>query len=210
MCYFNPKLNKWSSHGASFKLKGCSVTSFREELYVIGGEGFWCNVQIFNPVLEKWRQGSSMETCRAGHSAVVLKGSIYAIAGHNGNICHNSVECYNPLTDQWNQVSNIFKARRFAGAATTAEKIIVVGGFRDMTPTIIEPSSEMFEPSTNQWSLVSSPLIPRAAHGIVSVDDVIYLFGGEDESTLEGTVECFDVKNNEWKRVGYMPETMQV
>ena len=33
-----PKQNKWSSHGGSFKLKDCSVTSFQEELYVIGGE----------------------------------------------------------------------------------------------------------------------------------------------------------------------------
>ena len=209
MCYFNPKRNKWSSHGGSFKLKGCSVTSFREELYVIGGEGSWCNVQIFNPVLEKWRNGSLMETRRAGHNAVVLQGSIYAIAGHNGNVCQNSVECYNPLTDQWKKVSNISKARRFAAAATTAEKIIVVGGFGDMTATTIEPSCEMFEASTNQWSLLSSPLKPRAAHGIVSIDDAIYLFGGENEFTLEGTVERFDVKNNEWKRVGYMPETMQ-
>ena len=209
MCYFNPKVNKWSSHGEFFTLKCCSVTSFREELYVIGGEGSWCNVQIFNPVLEKWRNGSLMETRRAGHNAVVLQGSIYAIAGHNGNVCQNSVECYNPLTDQWKKVSNISKARRFAAAATTAEKIIVVGGFGDMTDATIEPSCEMFEPSTNQWSLVSSPLKPRAAHGIVSIDDAIYLFGGENEFTLEGTVERFDVKNNEWKRVGYMPETMQ-
>ena len=100
MCCFNPKQNKWSSLGTTLKLTGCSVTCFHEELYVIGGKGSWRNVQIFNPVLEKWRQGSLMETCRAGHSAVVLQGSIYVIAGHNGNICQNCVECYNPLTDQ--------------------------------------------------------------------------------------------------------------
>ena len=78
-----------------------------------------------------------------------------------------------------------------------------------MTVTTIEPSCEMFEPSTNQWSLVSSPLKPRAAHGIVSIDDTIYLFGGENEIAYEATVERFDVKNNEWKRVGYVPETLQ-
>ena len=209
MCCFNPKENKWSSLDTMLKLKGCSVTCFHEELYVIGGKGSWRNVQIFNPVLEKWRQGSLMETCRAGHSAVVLQGSIYVIAGHNGNICQNCVECYNPLTDQWNKVSDISKARRFAAAATTAEKIVVVGGFGDMTVTTIEPSCEMFEPSTNQWSLVSSPLYPRAAHGVISKDDKIYSFGGEDESLYVDGVECFDVKNNEWKRVGSIPKTMQ-
>ena len=210
VCCCNPKQNKWSSLGATLKLKGCSVTCFHEELYLIGGEGSWCNVQIYNPIHDKWRQGSLMETGRAGHNAVVLQGSIYAIAGHNGNICQNSVECYNPLTDQWNKVSNISKARRFAAAAaTTAEKILVVGGFGDMTVTTIEPSCEMFEPSTKQCSLVSSPIVPRAAHGVVSIDDAIYLFGGENESTLENVVERFDMKNNQWKVVGFMPETMQ-
>jgi len=209
MCYFNPKQNKWNSHGRAINLKDCSVTSFREELYVVGGVGSWCDVQIFNPVLDTWRQGSSMVTRRAGHSAVVLQECIYAIAGHDGTVCQNGVECYNPLTDQWNKVSNISKARRFAAAATASEQIIVVGGFGDMTDTTIEPSCEMFEPSKNQWSLVSSPLNPRAAHGIVSIDDTVYLFGGENESTLVGVVECFDVKNNEWKRAGYIPRTMQ-
>ena len=208
VCCFNPKQNKWSSLGTTWKLEGCSVTCFHEELYVIGGEGSWCNVQIYNPIHDKWRQGSLMESCRAGHSAVVLQECIYAIAGHDGTVCQNSVECYNPLTDQWNKVSNISKARRFAAAATTGEKIIVVGGFGDMTDTTIEPSCEMFEPRTNQWSLLSSPLWPRAAHGIVSIDDDIYMFGGEDERRLKTSVEHFDVKNNEWKRVGFMPETM--
>ena len=209
MCCFNPKLNKWSSQDIKLSQKDCSVTSFHEELFVIGGEGSWCDVQIYNPILEKWRQGASMETRRAGHSAVVLQGCIYVIAGHDGEGCHNSVECYNPLTDQWSKVSNIFKARRFASAAAAAEKVVLVGGFGDMTITTIEPSCEIFEPSTNQWSLVSRPGRPRAAHCAVSLDDVVYLFGGENKTTLENSVEFFDIKSNEWHKIGFMPGPMQ-
>ena len=205
MCCFNPKQNKWSSLGTTFKLKGCSVTCFHEELYVIGGEGSWQDVQIYNPVYDKWRLRASMGACRAGHSAVVLQKCIYAIAGHDGNVCQNSVECYNPLTDKWTKTSSMSKVRRFAAATTVHGKIIVVGGFGDMTITTIEPSCEMFEPSTKQWSLVSSPLHPRAAHGIVSVDDKVYLFGGEDEKLYVHSVECFDVNDNEWVEAGVMP-----
>jgi len=208
MCCFNPKQNNWSILRRTLKVKDCSVTCFREELYVIGGEGSWQDVEIYNPIRDKWRPGASMEACHAGHSAVVLQEHIYSIAGHDGNICQNSVECYNPLTDQWTKISSMSKVRRFAAAATVSEKIVVVGGFGDMTVTTIEPSCEMFDPSTNQWSLVSSPLNPRAAHGVVSIDDHVYLFGGENERTLENVVECFDVKNNEWKTVGYIPRTM--
>ena len=207
MCCFNPKQNNWSTLHRTLKVKDCSVTCFREELYVIGGEGSWQDVHIYNPILDKWRQGASMEVCRAGHSSVVLQELIYVIAGHDGKACLNSVECYNPLTDQWTKILSMSKARRFAAAATVCEKIAVVGGFGDMTVTTIEPSCEMFDPSTNQWSLMSSPLSPRAAHGIVSIDDKVCLFGGEDESTYAIDVECFDMKNNEWKIVGWMSIT---
>ena len=48
MYCFNPKQNKWSTHDTTctLNLKECSVTSFNDELYVIGGEGSWCDVQI--------------------------------------------------------------------------------------------------------------------------------------------------------------------
>ena len=209
MCCFNPKQNKWSSHGSAQNLKECSVTSFHEELYIIGGVGSWHDVQIYNPILDKWRQGASMKTQHAAHSAVVLQEHIYVIAGHDGKVCQNSVECFNPLTDQWTKISNITKIRRFASGATAAEKIVVVGGFGDMTETNIEPSCEIFEPSINQWSLVSGPSCPRAAGGIVSINDIIYLLGGENETTLESDVECFDINSDEWCTIGYMPRTMQ-
>ena len=205
MCCFNPKQNKWSSLGTTFKLKGCSVTCFQEELYLIGGEGSWQVVQIYNPIYDKWRSRASMETRRAGHTSVVLQECIYAIAGHDGTVCQNSVECYNPLTDQWTKISSISKVRRFATATTVHDKIIVVGGFGDMTVTTIEPSSEMFDLRTKQWSLVSSPLNPRAAHGIVSVDDTVYMFGGENEKFYADGVECFKVNDSEWEEAGSIP-----
>ena len=146
-----------------------------------------------------------METRRAGHSSVVLQECIYAIAGHDGTVCQNSVECYNPLTDKWTKMSSMSKVRRFAAATTVCDKIIVVGGFGDMTAQTIEHSCEMFEPSTKQWSLVSSPLNPRAAHGIVSIDYKVYLFGGEDEKFYASGVECFDVNDNKWVEAGFIP-----
>ena len=209
VCCFNPKQNVWTTLDVTLNQKDCSVTSYNEELYVIGGEDSWRDVQVYNPVLNKWRQGASMETTRAGHCAVVLKEHIYVIAGHDGEICQNSVECYNPLTDQWSKVPNVSKVRRFAAAATACEKIIVVGGFGDMTNKTIEPSCEIFNLSTTQWSLVSSPDRPRASGSIVSVGNVVYLFGGENEKFYHGYVECFDFTSDTWYKKTVMPQTRQ-
>ena len=191
MCFFTPNQNAWNSCDITLNKIDCSVTSFNEELYIIGGKGSWHDVHIYNPILHEWRESASMETGRAGHSAVVLHEHIYVIAGHDGKVCQNSMECYNPLTDQWSKISNLSKARRSAAAVTVCEKIVVVGGFGDMTRYTIEPSCEIFEPSTNQWSLVSSPGVPRAACSAVSIDDMVYLFGGEDESNYLDAVECY-------------------
>ena len=206
ICCFNPKENNWSSHEVELKLTDHSVTCFNEELYVIGGQGSWNDVKIYNPALDKWKTAASMETGRAGHSAVVLQEHIYVIAGHDAReVCLNSVECYNPLTDQWRRISNLLKVRRCSAVATVCEKIIVVGGFGDMTASTIEPSCEIYHPNTNQWNMVSSPGIPRAACSAVSIDDIVYLFGGENETDYLERVECFDIKKNKW----YAIETLQ-
>ena len=208
MYCFDPEHNKWSTHGIKLNLKDCSVTCLDKELYVIGGENdvqTCSDVQMYNPVLGKWRQVTPMETCRAGHSAVVLQDQIYVIGGHDGKVCLNIVECYNPLTDNWRKMSDMSKVRRFAAAANVCEKIIVIGGFGDMTNKTIEPTCEILKPNTNQWNLVSSPGVPRAACSAVSINDNVYLFGGENETNILHSVECFDVKSNKWQIISTMP-----
>ena len=205
VCCFNPKQNIWTSVDIKLSRKDCSVTSYNEELYVIGGQDSWHDVSVYNPTFNEWRQAASMETTRAGHNAVILQEHIYVIAGHNGKNCQNSVECYNPVSDQWAKISCITKVRRSAASVTVGGKIVVVGGFGDMTDRTIEPSCEVFEPSTNQWSLVPSVSLPCAASGIVSIGDTVYLFGGEDEKNYRNEVHCFDITTNEWHKISTMP-----
>ncbi|XP_066020236.1 kelch-like protein 12 isoform X2 [Pocillopora verrucosa] len=174
---FNPKQKKWSALDTKLNCRDCTVTSFDDKLFVIGGEDSWHDVQIYNPVLKEWRQGASMEAARAGHSAVVLQGHIYVIAGHNGEHCQNSAECYNPSTDQWAEISSMSDVRRSAAAVAVGGKLLVVGGFGDMSDYVVESSCEIFDPNANQWDLVPSLSIPRAGSGIVGVGDTVYLFG---------------------------------
>ena len=209
--YFKPKQNEWSSTSKSYSIdKDCSVTTFNEVLYVTGGENNWNRTQAYNPSLDEWKEVESMQTGRAGHCSIVLQKHIYVIAGHNGTECLNSVECYDPSTDQWKAIASISKPRRFAAAATSCGKILVVGGYSDMSDSLAtEASCEIYDPSTNQWSLVSSPAFPRAACGIVSMDDKIYLFGGRNEEQFMKTVDCFDVQCNEWHEFAEMPIDLQ-
>ena len=214
---FNPQKNSWKSKetGCTIqKMNFFTVTSFNEELYVIGGYGYDVEVKHtvhkYNPVSNEWKELASMETGRGAHCAVVLQDLIYVIAGADGETCLKSVENYDPLTNQWRRVPDLVNARRDAAAATVCGKIVVIGGFCVMEISAlseIEPTCEMFDPCLNQWSLVPSPNVPRAACGIVSVGDTVYVFGGYNEGSTLDSVECYDAECNEWQKVDTtMPE----
>ena len=73
------------------------------------------------------------------------------MAGDNGaEHCYTSVECYNPTSDTWKKIPDISHTRRFAAAATIGGKILIVGGFSDMSFSSIEASCELFDPELNQ------------------------------------------------------------
>ena len=215
--YFNPQKNSWRAEETGCDVKtmlGFTVTSFNEELYVIGGRvsivEVNCTVHKYNPICNEWKELASMETGRSGHCAVVLEELIYVIAGSDRETCLKSVESYDPLTNQWRRVPDLVNARKDAAAATFCGKIVVVGGFRAMEyfpSSEVEPTCEVFDPCLNQWSLLPSPNVPRAACGIVSVDDTVYVFGGYSGGSTLDSVECYDAECNEWQKVDTtMPE----
>lgn len=114
VCCFNSKQNEWSTQGTECHRIECSVLSFKDGLYLIGGGNSWHNVQIYNPALNRWRQGVLMETACAGHNAVALEEVIQVKAGHNGEHCQNSAGSYNPSTHQWTEISSISNVQRSA------------------------------------------------------------------------------------------------
>lgn len=211
---FNFKQNKWSCVSSrTFVLRHhCSVTTYQEELYVIGGENFWCSVVKFDPKHDEWTYLKDMTISHAGHCAVATVNGLCVLAGYDDRfVCHKSVEFYDPLTDQWNGMPDMLNARHLAAAATiSGGKILVVGGYRDMQFKAIEAGCEIFDPMVNQWSLVANPVVPRAACGIVNFDNYVYLFGGED-SNQDGDliyhdgIECYSIQNNTWQLLGVMP-----
>ena len=171
----------------------CSVTSLNEELYVI----------------DEWMKVASIRTGRAAHCAVAIGNLIYVLGGCVTSICLNSVECFDPSSDQWTDKPCMTYGWKFAGVATSCGRIFVVGGFGDMEFNTLHANCEMFDPVLNQWSLVSCPIMPRAACAMVSFNDHLYLFGGEDANWSKlDSVERYDVQNDKWELFGTMPDKL--
>ena len=45
----------------------------------------------------------------------VVDGLLYAVGGHDGPLVRNSVEVYNPETNSWSQLADMYSCRRNAG-----------------------------------------------------------------------------------------------
>ena len=209
-CY-NPQTGRWKSGNTGLPTDlSRTLTSFNENLYVIGGEKCPHAVVRYSPMRNKWKMLASMETGHAGHCAVPLGDLIYVIAGFHDKVCLQSAASYNPLTNQWAKIPDLAKARRFASAVATCGKILVLGGYCDMTDSNhVELTCEVFDPCVNQWSLVASPAVPRAACAIAGVDEAVYVFGGDNEEAFLNDIEMFDVKSNEWHQISCtLPETL--
>ncbi len=85
------------------KRKSASACEFGGKIYISGGRTenetmmtFWC----FNPSNETWEDKNPMLLSHAGHAMLATNDKIYVIDRTN-----TSIECYNPLTDEWSKVA---------------------------------------------------------------------------------------------------------
>ena len=59
----------------------------------------------YDPRSDSWCTVSSMNFCRDAVGTAVLGGRIFAVGGYDGTSYLNSVECYDPQTQEWAVVS---------------------------------------------------------------------------------------------------------
>ena len=57
----------------------------------------------------------------------VLDGLLYAVGGYNGQVTINTVERYNPRTEEWNMVAEMNTARSMLGVASLNGQLYAVG-----------------------------------------------------------------------------------
>lgn len=94
---------------------------------------------------------SSISIERQQPALAVYSGKIFVMGGFADNICHNSVECYDPLTNGWTSVASMNEGRSVAHACESEGYLYVVGGGNG---TEIFSSIERYDPLRNTWTMV--------------------------------------------------------
>ncbi|MDE0689976.1 MAG: hypothetical protein OXI61_17575 [Candidatus Poribacteria bacterium] len=99
---FNPKTNQWREKTEMSVPKAAHSTSVIDgKIYVMGGylqEGrkskILSAIEIYDPVTDRWTQGSDMLIGKSGHATEVVDGQIYIFGGGPPT----SVQVYDPRT----------------------------------------------------------------------------------------------------------------
>ena len=104
-----------------------------------------------------------MKTKRKHLGTAVLDNLLYAIGGRDENTELNSVEKYDPITNQWSSVVAMNFRRSGVGLAVVNGHLYAVGGFDGSNYL---KSVEWFDPSTNQWRIAGSMNYRRLGGGV--------------------------------------------
>ena len=90
-----------------------------------------------------------MNTPRRNAAAIAVKDKIYVVGGYNGSTALNSVEIYDPLTNQWTFAEPMHVKRSSAAITHSDGVVFVVGGY---TGSSFLNSVECFNLDSQTWT----------------------------------------------------------
>ena len=109
---------------------------------------------------------SSMSERRKYPGAAAIGGKIYAMGGCDSTSRHNSVECYDPSTDQWIRLSPMLSSRSGLGLAVLDGFLYAVGGYDGSTYL---SSTERYDPLSDEWTMAPNMFMSRDCVGVTVV-----------------------------------------
>lgn len=74
-----------------------------------------------------------MNTARSRVGVAVVGGKLYSIGGFDGVARLATVECYNPVLDEWTTMSPMISKRSALAVAAVGENLYVIGGYDGIT-----------------------------------------------------------------------------
>ncbi|XP_017493569.1 PREDICTED: kelch-like protein 5, partial [Rhagoletis zephyria] len=181
-----------------------SVVLLNNSIYVIGGEVTngqpKRSVEMYSPG-GKWKLVSSMITPRSQAGAVALNCKIFVMGGFDGTDDSQSVECYDPSSNNWTLCEDMNKAHNFPSVAVHNDYIYVLGGITE------NRTVERYDPQMNEWTMVCSLNVGRGCMGCVWKGDQLWVVGGEQNDKMKNYVSVYYAEYNKWFKRSPIPIT---
>ena len=222
-CY-NPRQNRWyevapmitsrKNHGVA------AVTGLEDSLtgaplsyiYSIGGEhknNIVSSVERYNMWSNSWEVVAPLKTPKTNVGVGTVNNLVYVVGGTTSkehvpdeNVQLKTVECYNPRTNQWEEMPSKHHYCTCPGVAVLNNCLYAVGGYDGGQWLAV---AECFNPSTNQWTVITPLTFPRTGITAATLKGEVYAIGGFngalDGGQIVNTVEKYNPVDNTWKEV---------
>ena len=147
-------------------------------------------------------QEADIPTARCFASSCELNGKIYVIGGgQNASSCLNTMEVYDPATDNWDTTkADMPTARAELCVAAVNGKIYAIGGAYAHSGSTLG-MVEVYDPVTDTWDTNKQPM-PTARKGAACgiINDKIYIAGGTAVSNWvpSDKLEMYDPATDTW------------
>ncbi|XP_069120336.1 kelch-like protein 24 [Argopecten irradians] len=113
---------------------GFRVVSFRNDLYLTGGDANLKNLLKYDSDLNEWVScETTMKRGRFNHMTAAVRESVYVLGGYNskmgeGNHVQGSIEEYNVNTRRWRTMGELNVNVHSAASFVVGERIYILGG----------------------------------------------------------------------------------
>lgn len=154
-----------------------------------------------------WTLGEEMLTNRTEITAAVLDDKIYVIGGadYRADGAVNTVEIYDPNTNQWTNGAPLPYDLDHAPSVVYNGKIYVIGGF--LQDKITTNKVLIYDPITNEWAEGTPLPEPRCCHVAEVVNGTIYAISGLDyDHHPVATNYAYNIENDTWVTKAPMPD----
>ncbi len=165
---------------------------------VVGGRGVdgtieLDSVELYEPKKNRWVDGPKLPAGRSGHTATLLPDGRVLVTGGTtheasaeGNrfVARDSVELFDPKTNQWKPGAPMAQARNWHTATLLDDgRVLVVGGAREQKSHLA--TAELYDPKANSWVAASSMAQSRCLHQAVKLTDGSVLVVGGRSNQLQ-------------------------
>ncbi|XP_070532422.1 influenza virus NS1A-binding protein homolog [Ptychodera flava] len=145
-----------------------------------------------------WTMLASMAFARCALGTAELDGKLVAAGGYNRGKCMDTVEIYDPDTNEWSSLPDMPTPRGRFEFNVIHGKLYAFGG-SDGTSEL--KTGHCFDPDTGKWSAVAGIQTERHSSGAAVLDDKLYLAGGSSGSIGLTTCEVYNPETDSWQSI---------
>lgn len=197
---------------------GFGVAVIDGKIYAIGGyNGNYLRTnEIYDTETDTWTTKKPMPTPRSGGAVAVYQNKIYMFGGTIGlpSIPPNfsgANEVYDPLTDTWENKTELPKPRAGFRANVVNDQIYLISGLDNpFLPLSISDETLVYFPSNDSWTTKAPIPTPARSYASAVVDKKIYILGGSDPSLniMYNLTQIYDTETDTWSYGASIPTTL--